>query len=176
MSKQWLHAPVHWLFQPGIYMVTAGTHRKEPYFNTPARRDALLELLHTVAVEFKWRLQAWAVMANHYHVVAATDQPDTLPDMMAKLHAVSARQINREDSAPGRKVWFQYWESHITFERSWLARLHYVQTNPVHHGVAQRAEDYPWCSAAAFATDSNRSFVNTVNSTKIDQVCVPDDF
>ncbi len=176
MNKQWLHAPVHWLFEPGIYMITSGTHEKLPYFNTPARRDALLELLHAVATEFGWRLQAWAVMANHYHFVAATDQPDTLAKMIAKLHAVSARQLNREDATPGRKVWFQYWDSHITFEPSWLARLHYVHTNPEHHGVTTNAEDYPWCSAAQFAADPNRSFTNTVNSVKCDQIFVPDDF
>jgi len=175
-KQQWPHAPPHWLYEAGIYMVTAGTCGKVCYFNTESRRDALLMALADAAMEFGWNLQAWAVMANHYHFVAATKNPETLTQMLGKLHAVSARQINREDRTLGRKVWFQYWDSHITYEASWLARLHYVHTNPVHHGVVSCAEQYRWCSAAAFASDSNQSFVATVSRMKTDTLSVVDDY
>jgi putative transposase len=133
-------------------------------------------MLLKVTTEFDWRLQAWAVMANHYHFVAATEHPDTLGTMLGKLHATSARQLNREDETPGRRVWFQYWDSHITYEASWLARLHYVHTNPVHHGIVTCADSYRWCSAHAFSLDPNRSFVETVNRMKTDTISVVDAF
>jgi putative transposase len=173
---QWPHGPVHWVYEPGIYMVTAGTYTKIPYFNTDARRDVLLKMLTDVTKEFGWRLQAWAVMANHYHFVASTERPERLGKMLGKLHASSARQINREDATPGRRIWFQYWDSHITHEASWLARLHYVHTNPVHHGSATCAEEYRWCSAHAFSCDPNRSFVATVSRMKTNTLSVVDDF
>jgi putative transposase len=80
------------------------------------------------------------------------------------------------DGQPGRKVWFQYWDSRISLERSYFARLNYVHNNPVHHGLADKAENYPWCSAAWFGRNAPASFVATVKSSKADRLRVPDDF
>jgi len=51
-----------------------------------------------------------------------------------------------------------------------------VHHNPAAHGVVPVAENYKWCSAAWFAQTAPAALVNTVNSFKIDQVNVPDDF
>lgn len=129
------HAPPHWLFGQGIYMVTAGTYRKLPHWNTPERRDFFLDALFARAAEFGWQMQAWAVLSNHYHFIAASpDDPGTLRRFLAKLHMTTAKQLNEWDGIQGRKVWYQFWDSHITFERSYLARLNYGHHNPVHHG------------------------------------------
>jgi hypothetical protein len=36
-NLNWPHAPKHWLYEPGIYMVTAGTYQKLPHLNSPER-------------------------------------------------------------------------------------------------------------------------------------------
>jgi putative transposase len=173
----WPHAPRHWLFEAGIYMVTAGTYQKKPYLNTPERRDYFLETLFARAAEFGWLLQAWAVLSNHYHFIAESlADPASLRRLLAKLHMTTSKRLNELDGQAGRKVWFQYWDSQITFERSYLARLNYVHHNPVHHGVAENAESYAWCSAAWFAHHAPASFVATVKGFKTDKLNVPDDF
>jgi len=173
----WPHAPQHWLFEQGAYMVTAGTYQKLPQLNTPARLDFFLKSLFTYAEEFGWSLRAWAVLANHYHFIASSPpDPGNLKKFIGKLHMKTAQELNRQDASPGRKVWFQYWDSHLTFERSYLARLHYVHTNPEKHGVANLAENYKWCSASWFARSASPAFVATVKSFKTDNLDVPDDF
>ncbi len=173
----WPHAPAHWLFEPGIYMVTAGTYLKVPHLNTPERLDFVVEALFARADEFGWKLRAWAVLANHYHFVAASPtDPGSLRKMLSKLHMTTAKQLNLWDNRSGRKVWFQYWDSHMTFERSYLARLNYVHNNPVRHGVTGIAENYKWCSASWFARSASPGFVKTVQSFKTDKLEVPDDF
>ena len=176
-AMNWPHAPAHWLFEPGMYMVTAGIYRKKPLLNLPERLDFVLESLFTRAEEFGWNLRAWAVMSNHYHFVASSpEDPATLRQMLGKLHMNVAKRINEWDAQSGRKVWHQFWDSRITFERSYLARLRYVHGNPVHHGVAENAENYKWCSAAWFARTAPGAFVKTVQGFKADQIAVPDDF
>jgi len=32
------------------------------------------------------------------------------------------------------ELWYEFWDTHLTFEKSWLARLNYVHQNPVKHG------------------------------------------
>ena len=173
----WPHAPKHWLFEPGIYMVTAGTYQKLPHLNSPARLDFFLESLFRYAKEFKWSLQAWAVLANHYHFIASSPpDPATLRKFLGKMHMKTAQELNQQDATPGRKVWFQFRESHITFQRSYLARLHYVHFNPAKHGIVNLAENYKWCSASWFARNASPAFVETIKSFKIDQLDIPDDF
>ncbi|MDD4928484.1 MAG: hypothetical protein PHP85_04320 [Gallionella sp.] len=171
------HAPPHWLFGQGIYMVTAGTYQKVSHWNTPARRDYFLGALFACAAEFGWQLQAWAVLPNHYHFIAKSPEDSgTLRKFLSKLHMTTAKQLNVWDGMPGRMVWYQYWDSCITFERSYLARLNYVNHNPVHHGVTDNALEYRWCSARWFSENAPPALVSTVESCKSDRIEVADDF
>ncbi|MDP1593683.1 MAG: transposase [Gallionella sp.] len=177
MNLHPLHAPPHWLFGQGIYMLTAGTYQKLPHWHTPERRDFMLDALFARADEFGWQLQAWAVMPNHYHFIALSpDKPGNLSRFMSKLHMTTAKQVNEWEGAPGRKVWYQYWDSLITFERSYLARLNYVHHNPAHHGLTEDAMSYRWCSAGWFYQNAPVDFVATVESCKTDKLEVMDDF
>ena len=125
-------------------MVTAGTYRKVHQFHGDERRDLLHDLLLELAAEYGWSLEAWAVFANHYHLVARSPESgaESLSRFLKHLHSVSARELNKWDRAPGRKVWHNYRETELTFERSYLARLHYVHQNPVRHGLVRKACDY----------------------------------
>ncbi len=173
----WPHAPKHWLFQPGIYIVTAATYHKHPHLRSPERKDFFLERLFAIAKEFGWALQAWAILNNHYHFVAASpEDPATLRRFIAKLHMTTAKAFNQLDDTPGRKVWYQYWDTLLTYQRSYLARLNYVNQNPVKHGLAKNAEAYRWCSARWFAQNAPPAFVTSVQRFKIDRVNVYDDF
>jgi putative transposase len=96
--------------------------------------------------------------------------------MLGKLHMSTAKELNRLDGTPGRKVWFQYWDTQIIENRAYLARLNYVHHNPVKHGLVANAADYRWCSAAWFAENATPAFRATVESFKSDQVNVPDEF
>ena len=88
----------------------------------------------------------------------------------------TAKQLNDWDATPGRQVWFQYWDGHITFEKSYLARLNYVHNNPVRHGVVQFAENYRWCSASWFIQNASPALVATVKGFKTEKLDIPDDF
>jgi putative transposase len=116
-------------------------------------------------------------LANHYHFIAISpENPVTLRRFLGKLHMKTAQELNRQDQTPERKVWFQFWDSHITYERSYLARLHYVHYHPAKHGVAGLAENYKWCSASWFTRSVIPAFVSVVKSFKIDRLGGPDDF
>ncbi len=158
-------------------MVTASTYKKEPFFGTATRLTYLCEILLSLAARYKWELQAWAVFPNHYHFVAVSpERVSTLAKFVGHLHTVTTKAINKEDDAAGRKVWFQYWESRITYQRSYLARLNYVHTNAVKHGLVRKAEQYQWCSASWFERNAKRSFCETVMRMRTEGVRIEDDF
>ena len=161
---------------PGAYIVTAGTYQKQKYFNTAALLTRLTNLLLNLSEAHSWMIQAWAVFPNHYHFIAESQRPETLRRLIRELHSRSAGELNREQNAAGRKVWFQYWESQLTFHRSFLARLNYVHQNPVRHGLVLEASQYNWCSAGWFERKADPAFLKTVESFPVDRLDVPDDF
>ena len=173
----WPHAPAHHLSEGGKFIVTASTLHKAHLFRGSDRLAVLHRGLLTVARDFGWQLEAWAVFSNHYHFIAHSP-PDAanLPDMLSVLHVKTSGWINRLDRTPGRKVWFNFWETHLTHQRSYLARLNYVHQNPVMHGLVPVANQYPWCSAAWFERESSPAMVKSIYRFKVDRVQVPDDF
>jgi putative transposase len=127
MSIDWPHAPLHRFESDGIYIVTAATLHKEHLFADDARLTLLERALLARAKRYQWQLEAWAVFPNHYHFLARrNDDSASLKRMLTHLHADSARELNRMDGQTGRTVWFNFWDTKLTNERSYLARLNYV--------------------------------------------------
>jgi putative transposase len=175
--RDWPHAPVHRLSEHGIYIVTAGTLNKEHLLNTPAKLDLVERLLLSLSKEHNWQLEAWAVMINHYHFVAR-GAPDSTPmsEFLRKFHSRSAIDLNEVDGVEGRPVWYNFRDTRLTHQYSYLARLRYVHQNPVKHGLVLVANKYRWCSAAWFERAASRAQVKTIYGFKIDQLKVEDDF
>lgn len=174
--QDWPHAPIHRLQQAGAYMVTSGTYQKAPIFNSPERLTLLANSLFDLAENYQWQLQAWAVFANHYHFMAESEKPQNLKNLIRHLHSSTAIVVNQQDNTPGRRVWFQYWESHLTFQHSYFARLNYVHHNAVRHGVVSKASLYPWCSASWFERKATTSFLKTIMMFPTDKLEIPDDY
>ena len=173
----WPHGPVHRLERTGAYIVAASTYQKQHLFRGADRLSFLRDSLFEGCLESGWRLQAWSIFSNHYHFVAMPPEaPESLGPMLKKLHSDTAKELNRMDGAKGRRVWFQYWDTHLTYQRSYLVRLRYVHENPVKNGLVQRAIEYPWVSARWFFRKAKPAFRKTIESFKTDHVNVYDDF
>jgi putative transposase len=96
--KDWPHAPVHRLADSAVYFVTASTLHKTHLFNSPQKRDLLERLLLSFAKEYGWQLEAWAVFANHYHIVAhGNHDSQNLGGFLHRLHGVSSHDLNQLD-------------------------------------------------------------------------------
>jgi len=175
--SDWPHAPVHRLSERGAYMVTSGTYLKKPLLNSGDKLSLVQDKLFFLAEEYGWRLQAWAVMSNHYHFIASSpEKPESLKVLISRLHTETATTLNKIDGQTGRRVWYQFYDSRITYEKSYLARLNYVNRNPTHHNVARDPEEYDWCSALWFKNKADTAFRKTVENLKIDKLNVYDEF
>jgi putative transposase len=172
----WPHSPLHRVEGAGAYIVTAGTYRKESFFRSKSRLTLLCRALLELSRKHSCGLQAWAVFPNHYHLVGVPPSGNALREFVRHLHSTTARLLNQLDRVPTRKVWFQYWETRLTFQRSYLARLHYVHQNAVHHKLVKRASNYPWCSAGWFERKASPAFQKTVYAFPCDRISVPDPF
>jgi putative transposase len=176
--ERWPHAPPHWLMSPGIYFVTASTLHKARFFDTVGKLDLVTRKLLDTAKEFGWQMRAWAVLANHYHFVADSPEggAETLRRWLTDFHRTTAIALNQLDRCDGRRIWFNFRDTHITHQTSYLARLPYVHENPVRHKIVAAAHEYRWCSAAWFETNAPASFVASVARFKTDKLKIDDDY
>ncbi len=93
-----------------------------------------------------------------------------------RLHGISAHDLNELDGTPKRPVWFNYRDTKLTYQHSYLAQLNYVHQNAVKHKLVAMANQYPWCSAAWFERVATPAQVQTIYRMKIEQIKVEDDF
>jgi putative transposase len=180
LAAPWPHAPKHQLSENGTYFVTAGTFLKAHHFRTPRRLEVLQRGLLVVTRDFCWELEAWAVFSNHYHFIAhsQTDSGNasSLSQMLGVLHTRTAGWLNRLDKTPGRKVWHNFWDTRLTYQKSYLARLNYVHQNAVKHRLVPLANQYRWCSATWFERVASPGMVQSIYRFKTDALSVRDDF
>jgi putative transposase len=158
-------------------MITAATLHKQSLFSSSRKLDLLHRNLIELAKKYAWHLHAWAVFANHYHFIAKCDgETPRLREFLSHLHTLTATELNRLDKIEGRRVWHNFWDSRLTYERSYLARLNYVHQNPVKHGLVSIANQYRWCSAAWFERISSAAMIKTIYGFKTDKLNIADDY
>ncbi len=172
----WPHAPTHLVDAKGAVMFTAATYKHFPRFNSRAKLDFLQLKLFEIAESHGISLQAWAIFPNHYHFIGHIERDIRLGAFAKRLHASTATFVNKLDGVTGRQVWFQYWDSRLTFENSYYARLNYVHNNAVHHRIVKVAARYPWCSAGWFEREAQRPFRETIHRLRTDKINVYDPF
>ncbi len=158
-------------------MITAATFQKQKLFHDSER----LELLHDVLLEIAeldgWKLDAWAVFPNHYHLLGQSPEAEkSVARLTKRVHGKSATLLNRMDGEAGRRVWYRSWDTRITHDSSHFARLAYVHHNAVHHGVVKVAEHYPWCSARWFMLNAEKPLYESVAGMKATNVHIRGDF
>jgi putative transposase len=179
-TRDWPHAPPHRLGSAGVYFVTARTRNAVPLLSDAQRRDCFQTVLFELSGIYQWKLEAWAILSNHYHLIAHSrpDQNDGamgLSCFIKHLHSQATKELNRLDKTPGRtRLWQNFRETHLTLQRGYLARLNYVHHNPVHHGLVPLASQWPWCSAAAFERAVTPAWHATVARFRYDRIALAD--
>jgi len=172
-----LHSPPHFFVPNYKYIVTGATYQKRSFMSSDKEKEIFLRTLIDRSEFEEWKLEAWAVLSNHYYFIAqAPKSPTNLSSMIRAIHSISGKYFNHLDSLKGRRVWYNYWDTCITHGGLYLARLHYVHVNPVKHGLVDCPEDYSFCSYDWFMRNSEKSFRDSVLQQPMELINIRDDF
>jgi putative transposase len=134
---------------PGLpHHITQRGNRDAEVFTDATSRQVYMSLVAKYATRHGVRLWAYCLMTNHVHFIAVPKAETSLALMLRETHTAYANWFNKQTSSPGH-LWHARFFSCPMDESHLWAGVHYVERNPVHAGLAKRAEDYPWSSAAA---------------------------
>ncbi len=106
-----------------------------------------LGLFEAVLRRFPWKVHAYCLMPNHYHLVTETTQLD-LSAGMHRLNGLYAQGFNGRYERSGHLFQNRFGVRKIEGEEHLADVCDYVLDNPVRAGLCDRAEDWPWSGGA----------------------------
>jgi len=139
--------------------ITQRGNRREEIFFTDADRETYLSWLKDYSDKYHVELLAYCIMTNHVHLIAVPASDDGLQRMLKPLHMRYAQRINRTRDWKGHLWQGRFFSSPLDDAYLWAA-VRYVERNPVRAGMARRAEDYRWSSAAAHCGNRTDDLLN----------------
>jgi putative transposase len=101
-----------------------------------------------VAREFGWRVAAYCLMDNHYHLVIDVDERG-MGDGFCRLNTAHATRFNRRHGRVNHLFGRRYGSTPLADQPALLWACRYVVLNPVRAGIVERPEDYEWSSYRA---------------------------
>ena len=107
-----------------------------------------LSLLAEWCGEFDVRIWAYCLMPNHVHLILVPSTADGLRRAVAEVHRRYTRMVNFRERWRGC-LWQGRFASFVMSEKHLMGAVRYVERNPVKADLVERAEDWPWSSAAA---------------------------
>lgn len=143
--RQYKHNPPHLFVQNCKYFITASTYLKKPFLVSQSSKSHLLESITKGCNKHDWMLEDWVILDDHYHLMLqAPEGSINLSKMISEIHRFTALWMkkNVEEVESAKRIFWNYWDSCITFERSYFARLNYIYFNPVKHGYVEFPENY----------------------------------
>jgi putative transposase len=127
----------------GLFHVTGrGVARNNIFRDELDYADFKRHLLR-VAEAYGWRLHAYCLLPNHYHlIIEATSR--NLSIGMQRLNGRYAQRFNQRYDRVGHVFQNRFGSYVIETEEHFLRSLAYVAANPVKAGLCERIEDWPW--------------------------------
>ena len=158
------HSPPHWEFQ-GLFqfMISSACYEHKHLIGvTPERMTECESEILAVCGRLTTNIYAWCVLPNHYHLLIQTDRLKELRAEFGRFHGRTSFRWNSEDNRRGRKAGTIPWTVPLPHMVTFGQSVNYIHHNPVHHGYAEKWQDWPWSSAAAFVERVGRETVSKI--------------
>jgi putative transposase len=140
-------------FEGAVYHVMARGNRREPIFLDEEDRRIFLKTLGEACAMTGWRIPAWVLMSNHYHLMVRTPEANLVAGMKW-LQNTYTRRFNTRHGQWGRLFGDRY-KSVLVEGAGYYSEtlMDYIHLNPARAGLidpekGQGVLDYPWSSVA----------------------------
>ena len=141
--------PLRIAMADGVYHVTSRGLERRQIVRDDRDRHRWLAQLDEVARRRRWRVLAWALMDNHFHLFVRTPKPD----LSAGLHDVNsayATCFNRRHGRHGPLFQGRFKAILVEREHHYWELSRYIHLNPVRAGLVDDPREYGWSSCRAY--------------------------
>jgi putative transposase len=138
-------------FAHAIYHVINRGNYRAPIFASAGAAQAFEACLFEALALHHWRLHAFAIMSNHFHLAVETPEAN-LSESVHWLNSTYATRFNRFRKERGHVFQGRYHAGLVQPGPSLLRVVNYIHLNPVRAGLTDIAglQDYRWGSLRYF--------------------------
>ena len=129
------------------HLSTRGNNRRVICDDDVDRRNFLVQL-NRVTTKYEWKLLAYCLMGNHYHLIVQIGDLG-MSRGMCELNSGYARTYNKRHRRANHLFGRRYWDALIATDEHLLECCRYVALNPVRAGICELPGDWKWSSYAA---------------------------
>ena len=143
------------------HVINRGNYRRD-LFAEKSTAESFQKCLFEAAERFAWRVHAFVIMRNHFHLALETPEPN-LSEGMRWLQGTWAGRFNRFRSEGGRPFQGRYKALHVEPGHAFAQVAHYIHLNPARAKIlpASRLLEYPWSSLKHFAARQRAACLET---------------
>jgi putative transposase len=127
------------------HILNRGNNRSDIFL---AEQDYLffLHTLRNASVRHQMDVHAYALMTNHFHIIATPRTATGLSDAMRVVGAKYVGYFNRRHERTGCLFGGRFKSSVIDTDAYWFTCMRYVELNPVRAGLVSDPAEYRWSS------------------------------
>jgi REP element-mobilizing transposase RayT len=147
--------PLRIQYPKAWYHVMNRGRRGEAIFQSKDDYQRFIDILHEAIELFSFRISAYCLMSNHYHLLVQT--PDAnLTRCMRHINGVYTQRFNAQHGYDGSLFRGRY-KAILVAQDSYLLQLvRYIHKNPLRAGIVNRAELYEWSSHRGYLSRANK--------------------
>ncbi len=139
------------------HVTQRGNRRQETFFRQ-SDYEAYIELMAEWCEREGVEIWAYCLMPNHVHLIAMPETPESLARAIGEAHRRYTRLVNFREGWRGH-LWQGRFASFPMDEGHTAQAARYIELNPVRVGLAKRAKNYRWSSAAAHVAGKDDALV-----------------
>ena len=129
------------------HVTQRGNGRQDVFF-ADRDRAVYLDAFFDYAARYRVRVWGYCLMRNHVHFLVVPGREGILARAFGRTHSDYARYANLVQRSCGHLWQARFYSCALDARHAWKA-LAYVERNPVRAGLVDKAEAYPWSTAAA---------------------------
>lgn len=127
--------------------MTSNTAQGRHLLQAERLANLLIDVLRTNTLQGRFRVHDFVVMPDHIHVLLSIDGATSIERAVQLIKGGFSFRAKRELGFPG-EIWRRgFSEVRILDRANFLSYREYIDDNPVRAGLADSAENYPYCSA-----------------------------
>jgi putative transposase len=133
--------------EAGVYHVINRGNYRAPLFRSARARQAFLRCVGEACARTGWRVHAWCIMSNHYHLAISTPRAN-LVEGMGWLQGAFANRFNRFRREHGHLFQGRYKSLVVEPDEGLGPVCHYIHLNPARARLCPPPglRQYPWTS------------------------------
>jgi putative transposase len=142
--------PLRLEFPGAVWHVTCRGNERKQIFPDEEDRVVFLSTLGCAVRMFRWKLHAYVLMGNHFHLLVETPEPN-LSRGMRQLNGIYTQRFNRRHGRSGHLLQGRFKGILVEKESHLLELARYVVLNPVRAALVRTPKAWPWSSYRATA-------------------------